>query len=127
MAVSQQGAWEAWLTFFLEGVAAQAHDAVARSHRLLDLRESYRQRMQAPRAPARFLGAVDELFVRPALTANSLAQALGVRYQVANRYLKQLEAAGIVRETTGRRRDRVYVAEEIIRMIEEPLPAAEPS
>lgn len=125
MAVSRQGAWEAWLTFFLEGVAAQAQDAIERSHRLLDLREAYRQSVKAPRAPARFLGAVDELFSRPVTTVRALAKSLGVGYQIASRYMRQLEAAGIVRETSGRRRDRVYAAEEIIRAIEEPLQTPE--
>jgi Fic family protein len=121
MAVSRQGAWERWLTFFLEGVALQAHDAIERARRLLDLRESYRQMVKAPRAPARFLAAIDELFIRPVLTVTSLADAASVGYQVANRYLRQLEMAGMVRETTGRRRNRVYVAEDILRAIEEPL------
>jgi len=121
MAVSQQGAWERWLTFFLQGVAVQAHDAIQRAGRLLNLRESYREAVKAPRAPARFLAAIDELFIRPVLTVRSLADATSVRYQVANRYLQQLEMAGMVRETTGRRRNRVYAAEDILRAIEEPL------
>lgn len=121
MAVSQQGAWERWLTFFLQGVAVQAHDAIERAAQLLDLRESYRHRVRAPRAPARFLAAIDELFIKPVVTVASLAEAMGVSYQVANRYLRQLEVARMVRETTGKRRNRVYVAEDILRAIEEPL------
>lgn len=37
LAVSQRGAWEEWMTFFLRGMATQARDAITRAGRLQDL------------------------------------------------------------------------------------------
>lgn len=118
--VSRDGAWQDWLIFFLQGVAAQARDGVTRSERLQDLREQYRQQVQAERAAARLLQAVDLLFARPVVTVRDVETALGVNFSTAQRYVNQLEKAGLLREITGQARNRVYCADEILRMLEEP-------
>jgi Fic family protein len=128
LAVSQRGAWAAWLVFFLRGVVAQAQDAVLRAQRLQDLRERYREQFQAERAAARLLQTVDLLFARPVTTMPQISKALGVNYATATRYINRLEDAAILREVTGRARNRVYRADEILAAIEEPLTqAGEPS
>ena len=121
LAVSQQGAWEAWLVFFLEGVVAQAQDAVARAQRLQDLRELYRQQFQAERAAGRLLQMVDLLFERPVVTMPQVSEALDVNYATATRYISRLVDASILREITGRARNRVYRADAVLAAIEEPL------
>lgn len=35
------GEWEAWLSFFIEGIARQAHESVERTRALADLRREY--------------------------------------------------------------------------------------
>ena len=121
LAVSREGAWQAWLLFFLRGVSLQARDVVARSRKLQDLREQYRAQFQAARAAVRLLSAVDLLFARPILTVNQVAEALGVTFATAQRHINRLEAAGLVREITGQARNRVYRADEVLAAIEEPL------
>jgi Fic family protein len=121
LAVSQRGAWEAWLSFFLEGIAGQSRDATARAAaRLQSLRESYRERMQHQRAVARLLEVVDLLFARPIVQVPDLAGQIGVSQQTAGRYVATLEAAGILRETTGQARNRVYMADAVYEAITSP-------
>ncbi|MGC9396868.1 MAG: Fic family protein [Anaerolineae bacterium] len=123
LAVSQRGAWDAWLRFFLRGICEQSQDAIARSRRLLDLRERYREQFQNQRAAARLLQVIDYLFARPIITVNSLAQAEeDIDYQSAYRYVNTLEGAGILREITGQARNRVYQADAILEAIAAPLP-----
>ena len=119
--VSRKGHWEAWLVFFLEGVALQAHDAVVRAGRLRELRERYREAFQVTRAAAGMLQVVDLLFERPLLNARQVETALGVTYQTAQRYIARLESAGVLREVTGNARNRVYRADAVLAAIEEPL------
>jgi Fic family protein len=121
LAVSQRGAWNEWLIFFLDGVAVQSRDAVQRIQRLQDLRERYRQRVQATRAAARLLQVVDLLFANPLITVSTVQSALKVQFPVAQRYVNQLVTARVLREITGRARNRVYRAEEILRVIDAPL------
>jgi len=118
LSTSRQGAWEAWLTFFLRGVASQARDAIARVQRIQDLRERYREQFQATRASARLLQAVDLLFARPIVTAGQMDEALHVTAPTAQSYVDRLEEAGILREITGQARNRVYRADEILDAIE---------
>jgi Fic family protein len=121
LAVSQRGAWEDWLSFFLRGVASQARDAVVRAGRLQNLREQYREQFQTARAAARLLQAVDLLFAQPVLTVRRVETALDVDFSTAQRYVNQLEEADLLLEITGRARNRVYRADEVLRAIEEPL------
>jgi Fic family protein len=118
LSVSQRGTWKEWVLFFIEGVDSQARDAVRRSHRLQDLRREYRTRFQTTQSSARLLQVVDLLFGSPILTVTRVKEAIGVSFPSANRYIGQLEEAGIVHEITGQARNRLYRAGEIIRAIE---------
>jgi Fic family protein len=119
--VSQGGAWEAWLSYFLTGVASQSRDAVARIGGLQDLREAYRARFQRGRAAARLLQLVDLLFANPVVTIRQVQAALKVDFPAAQRYVNQLVKEELLREITGRARNRVFRADEIIAVVEQPL------
>jgi Fic family protein len=67
------------------------------------------------------LQVVDLLFVQPILTANQVATALSVDFSTAQRYVNQLEEAGLVHEVTGKARNRVYRADQVLQAMEEPL------
>lgn len=120
LAVSQSGAWREWLIFFLSGVAEQSRDAALRIQKLQGLRETYRARVQTIRASARLLQVVDLLFSQPLVTVTMVQDALKIHFPNAQRYVEQLVDAGIVREITGRERNRVYRADEIFRALEAP-------
>lgn len=121
LAVSQRGAWEEWLTFFLRGVATQAHDGVTRIRRLQDLRAQYRARFQTTRIAANLLKVVDLLFAQPVLTVRHVEQTLDVHFATAQRYIDQLEEEGILDEITGQTRNRIYRANAVLQAIEQPL------
>jgi len=42
-------------------------------------------------------------------------------FKTAQRYVEVLEEAGILREVTGRKRDRLYRADEVLKLIKDPL------
>jgi Fic family protein len=119
--VSQTGAWDRWLAFFLRGVTEQAHDSLTRARRLQALRERYRGQLQSRRMAARLLQLVDLLFAQPVLTARQVEAALDVDFPTALRYVNQLVEAGLLREITGKARKRVYRADELLQAIEMPM------
>jgi len=121
LAVSQRGAWEEWVTFFLRGVKEQCGDAVARIKHLQDLRGYYRVRVQTARTPARLLDVVDMLFLNPVLTVRRVEGEVGVTFQTAQRYVDRLAALDILTEVTGKGRNRVYGAMDVIRALESPV------
>lgn len=118
LAVSQKGVWDEWVNFFLRGVAEQSRDAIKRSSQLLDLWHSYRQRLQSARASALIIRLIDELFLFPAVSIPKAAKLLGVTQRSAQLNVEKVVAAGILREATGRQRNRIFIAPEIIQIIE---------
>lgn len=118
LAVSQQGAWEPWLGYFLHGVTEQAADGLARAERLLALREEFRTRCHANHCPATTLRLVDELFRSPAVTLAWTGKLLGVTPRAAQGNINKLVQLGVLREVTGQQRNRAYVAEAIVRTVE---------
>lgn len=123
MAVSREGDWEGWLTFFLQGIAIQSTDAAQRTEQLQLLRGTYRTQLQTTRAGAGLLRVLDILFTRPVITVQQIVAMLEVSPTTAGKYIHQLEEAGILQETTGQIRNRVFWAKDILRVIDRPLSA----
>jgi Fic family protein len=117
LGVSRSGAWQEWIQFFLRGVASQSEDAILRSQKLLELWQQYRARMQTARASALGLDLIDSLFSTPVLTIPMAAGRLKVTYASAQLNVEKLIKRGILREATGNRRNRVYIAPEILQII----------
>lgn len=61
LGVSQQGAWEAWLRFFLRGVSEQAQESVFRMERLQDIRGKYQPFVEQDRNSLRMAAVIDFL------------------------------------------------------------------
>ncbi len=121
LAVSRRGEWENWLAFFLDGIRDQSEDAVVRIEHLRRLRHKYQALLQDERAAERLMQAIDVLFERPILSIRQLEEAMEVPYRSAQRYVEKLEQMKILREVTGRARDRLYQADEILSALEGPI------
>lgn len=117
--VSASGAWEAWLQFFLRGVATEATDAITRSRRLRELHEEYRQLLQKQRASSNLLRLLDSLFFNPYITVPRAHSLLGVSRAGASLIVERMEKAGVVQYVSGSW-PRLYVARELLRLLEAP-------
>lgn len=107
--VRLEGDWEAWLDFFLEGVSTTSDQAVETTHRLLALFREDSALVQAlGRSAANTLRVFNALSARPLATIGSLRDSTGTSYPTAARAVNALEKLGIVREITGRKRERVF-------------------
>ena len=118
--VRREGDWEAWLDFFLEGVETTAQSAVDTAHRLLALFRDDTERVRAlGRASANALRVFDALRERPLATVSALAERTGAGYQTTSRAVKALEGLDLVREITGRRRERVFAYTQYLAVLNE--------
>ena len=91
--VTQDGEWEAWLVYFLRGVAEQAEDAIRRIRRIDELFHRWSEQIAGARSGN--LETVLELFVEfPFWNVRMLASKLGVAYTTARRAVDRLESAG---------------------------------
>jgi Fic family protein len=118
LAVSQRGKWEEWLRFFLRGVTTQAQDGAFRMTRLQGIRTKYETLVQADRNAQRMSVVIDFIFSRPILTLRQLETALDMPYMAAKRYVDKLVEAGVLSETTGYARNRVFMAHEIFQALD---------
>lgn len=119
LAVSTSADWDGWIRFFLAGVAESARDGLRQTVGLLELRDRYQAQFQAARSSALLLKLVDHLFHRPSVTIADVVRVLGVTFPSASASVRKLVAAGVLEEATGRKRDQVFVATEIVRFIGE--------
>jgi len=119
LAVSTHGDWGRWLRFFLEAVRSQAVDTLARMKELLRLREDIRSRVAHRSLSARFLSTIDHLFAEPVITAASLNRAVGGGAQTSRNYIDILCYLNVLKEITGKKKGRAYMAWEIIRIADQ--------
>jgi Fic family protein len=120
--VSQAGAWREWIEFFLKAVTEQSDDAVSRSRRLLDILRQYSQTAREKRLSPTSGQLVELIFMKPVLNAKAAREFLKVSYPSAQYALSSLEKAGIITEITGRKRDKAYAANEILKALGEEAP-----
>jgi Fic family protein len=109
-AVRADGDWEGWLDFFLDGVAAIADEAVAAARELFALVAEDRTRVLAHEATS--IGALRlfELLPRhPIVTVASTMNLIATTKPTAGKAIELLVNSGVLAESTGKRRDRVYV------------------
>lgn len=109
-AVRDQGAWEAWLAFFLRGVIEVAGEAAETARRILQLREQHRAAITAQLGRAARNGhkVLESLFDRPIVAVNDVQKMTGTTYAAANSLVSRLVALGVLSEMTGYARNRRF-------------------
>lgn len=117
--VSSKGTWKEWLIYFLNGVAVQSEDALSRAERINELLNQWKVTVKSTGSSVPG-DIVHHLAINPYFTTNRIAEKLGVAYSTAQRGVEKLEAAGIIKKTNDNKRDKVYCATEILRILEEP-------
>jgi Fic family protein len=107
--VRQQGDWESWIDFFLEGVETTASAAVATAQRLLTLFRADEERLTGlgRSGPSVRQGYV-ALRQRPLTSTKQLKELSGLSFPTAGKALETLVELGIAREITGGRRNRLF-------------------
>jgi Fic family protein len=107
--VRETGDWEAWIAFFLEGVVETASQATETARQLLILFEADRKKVsELGRSAASTLRVHQQLQRRPVLTIPAATKELGLSEPTVAKAIENLIGLGIVRETTGKRRRRVF-------------------
>jgi Fic family protein len=124
--VRERGAWEAWLEFFLDGVAETANQAFDAATRIIHLFKQDRERIAAESERAGSALRIHELVQqKPYVTSNQLVERTGLSSPTINAALADLERLGILEEVTGRRRGRVFGYRQYLAILNEgtdPLP-----
>ncbi len=118
--VRRDGDWEAWLTFFLEGVRVTADGAVATAQRVTETFREDRLRIEpAGRRAGSALRVHEALKSRPILSLNAIRERTKLSFPAVSTAMDLLVEFGIARELTGKRRNRLFVYDRYLAILNE--------
>ncbi|MCE2992512.1 MAG: Fic family protein [Candidatus Jidaibacter sp.] len=117
--VSSKGTWRDWLIYFFNGVAIQSQDVLSRAERINELLNEWKI-IVATVGSTVPINIVQHLAVNPYFTTKKMAIDLNIAYSTAQRGIEKLESKGIVKKTNDNKRDKVYCAIDILKILEEP-------
>ena len=116
--VRDQGDWETWLEFFLDGITETSLQAADAAREILRLFEADRHRIEELGRPAASALRVHQMLQqKPLIGINEAAEKLKMSQPTVAKSIQHLEELGIVRETTGRQRGRRFVYSEYLNIL----------
>jgi len=112
--------WEGWMQFFLKGLQTVALEATETARRIQTMRDQYRDLIgRKIRGTAIGFVLLDYLFEMPMVNVKLVAQRIGRSYPVANDLVGTFLDLGLLIETTGQRRNRIYSFEPYLDLFEQ--------
>ena len=118
--VRESGDWEGWVRFFLEGVEETATEAVEAAQKISRLFVKDRERIAKTGRSAGSALRMQELLQRqPILSGANASKALHLSAPTARAALATLQKLKVVREITGRQRDRLFAYQQYLDIIAE--------
>ena len=109
-AVRDEGDWEGWLTFFLTGVAEVALEAAETARQILVLRETHRNLItdRLGRVAGHGHRVLERLYQKPIVSVDDVRGITATSFPAANDVVQRLVDLEILREITGRARNRRF-------------------
>ena len=115
--VSISGDWNGWVAFFCEALAEQASEAIDRVHALLTWRSKTIETLRSSNHKGLILEIVEGLVSQPTLNVTSVVSSSGKTTAAANTAVNRLVDAGVLVEVTGGKYNRIFQAEDVIRIL----------
>ena len=108
---------EQWITFFLSGIADAARHGIEIFREIISLRQEYEERILTLGSRAKNAHKLlQSMFAQPIVNANWTTEELGMAFSSASLLLKSLTELGILKETTGFSRNRLFVLEKYLNL-----------
>ena len=116
--VSKKGDWQGWIKFFLRGVVVQSREAISCARNILKLRSEYQEKLNmARKVPHSAHLLIEEIFINPVISISGLSRKWNRSFNSVKRGVLKLVEIGILEEATGRKRNKLFVAPKLIRML----------
>jgi Fic family protein len=117
--VQMKLAWSAWITLFLECTIASCRHTMQLLNALRSVADRWHAQLRERRTrkDAAVWRLTDMLLGQPVVTVNAVASRLGVSFPTANAAVGELVDLKVLRLKAGRRRDRAFHAQEVIKLL----------
>jgi Fic family protein len=107
--VRQKGDFEQWVAFFLKGVIWTSESALETIKHVLTLADTHKKLLISKRISSLFaVGLLDYLFTKPHISSQDVAKQFEISFQTAQTLIDHFVEIGILKELTGKKRDRRY-------------------
>jgi Fic family protein len=119
-ATRRDGDWEGWIKFYLNGVYEISRQATEAAKSIMDLQTADKQKIFGlGKGASTALSLLDLLYRSPYVTVPHAAAQLGVSQPAARNAVNALVSLGLLKETSGRKRDRIYLYDAYMAIIRE--------
>lgn len=110
-AVRDDGDWEGWVSFFLQGVTEVSIEAAETAKRILVLREDHRRQIndRLGRMSGNGHRVLERLYEKPIVSVDDVRGITQTSFQAANTAVQRLIEIGILKEITGHARNRRFL------------------
>jgi len=106
---------EHWIKFFLTGVSETAAGSKQTFEGIVALRQRCEEKIiQLGKRVPKGQAFLRQLYSQPVMGANEVAARLDITHQSASSLIRSFEGMGILREITGRKKDRLFVFSEYL-------------
>ena len=118
--VREEGDWEGWMTFYLQGVESVSAQACETARRLMRLFEQHHLKIrQLGKAAASAARVHDLLKERCIVSLPTVQKELKVSFPTVAKAMSNLERLGLVREFTGKQRNRCFAYDPYLKLLRE--------
>ena len=118
--VRRSGDWEEWIAFFLDGVELTATGAVTAAQQIAKMFQDNHNRLEKTKRRAGSAVRVHEaLKARPVLPLSEVCKRTTLSFPTATKAMELLVEHGIAREITTKRRNRLFVYDEYLAILNE--------
>jgi Fic family protein len=122
MEVRQTGDYSKWIKFFLEGIIEVAISTSKKVKKLIGLYNSYKDNLTEEGATSISFYLLDKFFERPYYSIPLLQEELGdIDYPKIKRGMDYLLKTGVIIEFSPYKRNKIFVAPDILKILEEEL------
>ena len=100
----------------MRGIWSASQEATDTARKIVELRETHRTLIteEFGRVAGNGMKVLEHLYERPIINAQTIKTITGVSYPAANALLAKFTDHGILRESTGRNRNRLFRYEDYI-------------
>ena len=118
--VRENGDYEQWISFFLKGVIWTSESALLTIKNILNLKEQHKKILITKKISTPYaIALLDYLFKKPHVSINNVAKEFSISFQSAKAIISQFLKTGILKEITGKKRDKRFSYWEYIDILSE--------
>jgi len=110
MSIRDNGDWEKWIKFFLKGVIEVSRESANTAKEIIQLRDNLKDLLYEKNVSSKYSSKlIDLIFEHPILSIINASKKLNVQHFTLNEIFKKFEKIGILKEITGKKRNKKYM------------------